>query len=395
MELQLVMVPDRPHLSVLKPGEYAMWLKRLCGVLRWDNLHKLMDIKDTDELRKVDADGSRTNRAIGYIHAALTDVQIGAMNLDSAETVAAALERIKAVYGQTSADSRVHIVKRITTMQLDEGGDVDAFIYRAQALYAEAMSAGVDISDDMFAVHVLNVLPPTWEPFVTSVSQLDADERTTQRILERMRVKAVSIKERAQKTEEMDRVALYGRDHRGRERDSTSPPAARGPWIAARRDKSRGPPNETGRTDARRMMTELRCYNCGGRGHRKVECSAPKMDSVMVMAESATRDSWVLDSGTSNHMCGVKKWFVKFDQAVESTIWTATSGHVRAEGTGNVRLATANGPVLLTGVLYVPGLMTNLVSVTRVALAGYEVRFHKRRARVLLALGKGNAHPAR
>jgi hypothetical protein len=76
--------------------------------------------------------------------------------------------------------------------------------------------------------------------------------------------------------------------------------------------------------------------------------------------------SWIVDSGASRHMCQDRDVFVSYE-AISPIEITAAKGTIRAVGVGSIRLDLTNSkgrvtPILLKQVLYVPGLVANLLS---------------------------------
>ncbi len=90
---------------------------------------------------------------------------------------------------------------------------------------------------------------------------------------------------------------------------------------------------------------------------------------------SHLRDVWHVDSGASNHITQDRNNFSDSHLlSSKQQIWTG-GGPVAVEGYGSVAMnwITRQGdrvPVILTNVLHVPGIITNLISVRRLDLKG-------------------------
>jgi hypothetical protein len=59
----------------------------------------------------------------------------------------------------------------------------------------------------------------------------------------------------------------------------------------------------------KKSKAQVKCYNCGMKGHYKFECRSPKKDVdsndssyVALHTEVQGENKWVIDSGASNHM---------------------------------------------------------------------------------------------
>lgn len=92
-------------------------------------------------------------------------------------------------------------------------------------------------------------------------------------------------------------------------------------------------------------------------------------------------NTWILDSGATQHMCNDKSQFTKLEQ-YSTSITTANNIQMNACGKGNRQLVTRNGTSFtLVNVLYVPQLVSNLLSVC-CATANPHMRFIMYKANV-------------
>ena len=80
---------------------------------------------------------------------------------------------------------------------------------------------------------------------------------------------------------------------------------------------------------------------------------------------------WYLDSGCSKHMTGCKSLLCEFRTSVGPLVTFGDDSQGRTEGYG----VLTNGPLTFRRVSYVSGLKHNLISVSQLCDAGYEVRF--------------------
>jgi hypothetical protein len=83
---------------------------------------------------------------------------------------------------------------------------------------------------------------------------------------------------------------------------------------------------------------------------------------------------WVLDSGASNHMTGVRDAFAELDSNIRGTVKFGDGCVVEIEGVGTVIFICKNGEHRsLTGVYLIPKLTTNIVSLGQLDVIGYEI----------------------
>lgn len=134
-----------------------------------------------------------------------------------------------------------------------------------------------------------------------------------------------------------------------------------------------------------------RCYKCNKYGHYAKFCkSAEKThnkehkneeSSNFVAAFSATvgeeKDKWYIDSGASMHMTSRKEWMYNVTAPSVNSITVANREPLPVEGVGCIDIHLAQGnKIQVKNVLYVPGLATNLLSVSAIVKCGYRVIFH-------------------
>lgn len=166
----------------------------------------------------------------------------------------------------------------------------------------------------------------------------------------------------------------------------------------------------------------FKCHACGKPGHKKADCPEKKKaeqaagsshrrkkgkahaaetkdganDDVSFVSVTQEANSvethgkfrWVLDSGASEHMVGEKGLLVNIRRMESPTVINVAKAGVTLEGryVGDVKMKADIGTRTLNctvrDVLYVPGLLTNLFSVKKVAERGMEVTFGQEGARI-------------
>ncbi|CAJ2632337.1 unnamed protein product [Trifolium pratense] len=109
-------------------------------------------------------------------------------------------------------------------------------------------------------------------------------------------------------------------------------------------------------------------------------------ESSMLMAvikEEEDDDKWYLDIGCSNHMSGKRTWFYELDETVNRRIRFADDSSVRAEGIGKIKIRSKDGKdALISDVLYVPTMKSNLISIGQLLEKNYVVKMEDKVLRV-------------
>jgi hypothetical protein len=87
---------------------------------------------------------------------------------------------------------------------------------------------------------------------------------------------------------------------------------------------------------------------------------------------------WVIDSGASNHMIGVREIFAELNTNVHSTVRFGEGFVVEIEDIGTILFVCKNGEhKLLVRVYVIPKLATNIISLGQLDEIGYEIRIRE------------------
>ena len=91
-------------------------------------------------------------------------------------------------------------------------------------------------------------------------------------------------------------------------------------------------------------------------------------------SKSHNNEIWYINSGCSNHMTGHRDWLVNFDAMKKSKVRFADNKVILAEGAGNVAARRLAGrQAMITYVLYVLGMKSNLISMGQLLEKGFSM----------------------
>jgi hypothetical protein len=100
--------------------------------------------------------------------------------------------------------------------------------------------------------------------------------------------------------------------------------------------------------------------------------------SYIKMNNSTTQEYvWYLDSGCSNHMCGIKSFFSDFDEKFRQFVKLGDNSKMMVMGKGNIRLQVGGMTQVITEVYFAPELKNNLLSVGQLQEKGLTILIQK------------------
>ncbi|XP_016544320.2 uncharacterized protein LOC107844406 [Capsicum annuum] len=141
----------------------------------------------------------------------------------------------------------------------------------------------------------------------------------------------------------------------------------RGRGRGQRRGRGRGA--YQGTNEMRYDKSKIECYNCHKFGHYSWECRSnvkekvnlvennkKKDESTLLMAltKDYTNDynSWYLDNGASNHMCGYEDKFVEIKKTPGGNVSFGDTSKIQIEGIGTILISCKNGDHKLINEIY-------------------------------------------
>ena len=167
--------------------------------------------------------------------------------------------------------------------------------------------------------------------------------------------------------------------------------------------------------------SKIKCYNCQKMGHFADECHAEKKkkgkeekanlveesdeeSALMILSDrefserllqgngdDVNCDVWYLDTGASNHMTGIISFFHSINKNETGNVKFGDGSSIKYEERGNVVVICKNGEEInLEGVLYLPKLKTNILSLGRLddqgcktSLSGGYLTIHDKKGKLL------------
>lgn len=123
----------------------------------------------------------------------------------------------------------------------------------------------------------------------------------------------------------------------------------------------------------------MKCNKCGQLGHMERICKneqqhreaksaiddrqEEQLFTTLCFVSNSSAESWLIDSGCTNHMAYDRELFKGLDKIVISKIIIGDGRYVMAEGKGTIAIEGISDLKLISDVLYVPKIDQNLLSI--------------------------------
>lgn len=302
------------------------------------------------------------NRADGKCQKLIvTSVDNGPLqNLINCESAYDMWEKLLAIHEQKS-EASIHLLQqKFFSYSMEATDDMSTHISKVTNLGMRLKQSGEPVTDNMVMTKILMTLPDMYNHFYSAWDSIPAVDKTINNLTSRLLIEESRLQQRNLSVMENQKsIALTANNPKKN-------------WKSGNKNKDTRKPGN--------------CYFCKLPGHWKSQCrkylknqenkkthgETSKSDdgSAFITGTVCTNDieeSWLLDSGASDHMCGKINWFynyVLFDEPIQVRIGDGSI--LLAKGKGNIKiLSFANNKWnnnYLLDVLYVPELKYNLFS---------------------------------
>ncbi|RVW37574.1 Retrovirus-related Pol polyprotein from transposon RE1 [Vitis vinifera] len=149
---------------------------------------------------------------------------------------------------------------------------------------------------------------------------------------------------------------------------------------------------------------DVKCRKCGQIGHMERICKSQQHEEAKASTEqhqeeqlfvatcfttsNSSSDSWLIDSGCTNHMTNDQELFKELDKTIISKVKIGNGEFISVKGKGTVAIESLTGLKYITDVLYVPDIDQNLLSVGQLIEKGFKVIFEDKWCMIKDAKGR-------
>lgn len=344
---------------------YADWAFAVENVFVLEGLSKCLDGTETDTvmISKAKAKLILTLDSSLFIHVKDTS---------SAKEV---WEKLKKLYEDSGFARKIGLLRKLISLRLDNSESMEHYVNQVIDTSQKLERCGFQLNQELIGSLMLAGLTDKYEPMVIAIEHAGID------------VTADSIKSKLLDMHLTD--ADNNRSSAGAFISSTFDRGNRGGANSSVACKGFSKGNKGGASSSFKKPTkEVTCFKCKKKGHFMNKCpenKKPSEDSTnafnaVFLTGNFNNSDWYVDSGCSVHLTSRKDWLENVnDKLPMKEITVANNTRLAIECSGDVQITTIadeEHSVRVSNVLYVPELMTNLLSVSQLIKNHNKVVFH-------------------
>ncbi|UYV62645.1 hypothetical protein LAZ67_2001397 [Cordylochernes scorpioides] len=285
------------------------------------------------------------------------------------QTSAEMWKKLSTIYELKSETNKYLLQQRFFEYKMNPNDNIATHISKVETLAQQMKDLGEPISDVALITKIICSLPDKYKNFITAWDLVSSEEKTLENLTARL-LKEESLQ-----------------DHWDSSGNS-KPDNALMTFSKFNRNSTASNKQQQHQQSIKDKKKNTHCGYCKKKGHWWKECykrkeeqkgqqpsSSSRDDSCAFSAETSaflaeTKDSWIADSGATDHMTFRREWFSTFEEIPEGVhpVCLGDGKKIYAKGKGNIDILSYVDSqkinATLLDVLYVPELETNLFSIS-------------------------------
>lgn len=351
------MSQEHARVEKLNDTNYETWKIQVQSALQLKRLWKYVKC----ELKGVENEEGNED-ALAYMRLSVCPPQL--RHLKDAATAHEGWEKVKKVHKKAGPAYEMQLFRKLNE-KCEDVGKIAVHVEKFLAAADEIRSCGAEIGESVLGYMLLNGLPKSFEYFEVAMTT---------------REKAPSLSELKNKIEdEIHRQNLAPKTASlevKAEEDSVPVEAENNVWLARNR-------NWKGEN------RNYNCYNCLKPGHFARDCREKIKRSLLATGSGVktSKEQWVVDSGATNHCVSAESQLKSQVKIIDETIEVADGRSVTVNKSGTAVIEAKTGNVCVKSAIHLPGLKSNLLSVSKATDTGHCVVFKGQGASVIKPTG--------
>ncbi|RVX02815.1 Retrovirus-related Pol polyprotein from transposon TNT 1-94 [Vitis vinifera] len=354
---------------------------------------------------------TRKSKAKAYLFSTVSStIFTRIMNLESAKDIWDYLKKEYQGNERTKNMKVLNLIREFEMLKMKETENIKDYSDKLLGIVNKVRLLGKDFSDERIVQKILVTLPEKYESKISSLEE--SKDLSSISLAELVNALQAQEQRRMIRKEESMEGALQAKaensgggkdkknnnkkknnktDNNNKNKDGTYPPC---PHCK----KTNHPQRKCW------WRPDVKCRKCGQIGHMERICKSQQHEEAKASTEqhqeeqlfvatcfttsNSSSDSWLIDSGCTNHMTNDQELFKELDKTIISKVKIGNGEFISVKGKGTVAIESLTGLKYITDVLYVPDIDQNLLSVGQLIEKGFKVIFEDKWCMIKDAKGR-------
>ncbi|KAL4271938.1 hypothetical protein GQ457_13G028490 [Hibiscus cannabinus] len=321
---------------------FSLWKLKIKAILRKDGCLAAISERPTDF-----TDNKKWNEmdenSIADLHLALADEVLS--SIEEKKTAKEIWDHLTKLYEAKSLHNKIFLKRKLYSLRMSESTSVTEHLNTLNTLFSQLTSLSYKIEQQERAELLLQSLPDSYDQLIINLTN---NILTDHLVFDD--IAAVVLEEENRRKNKEDR--------QGSLQQAEALTVMRGRST----ERGQSSSHNHGRSKSR-SKKNLKCYNCGKKGHLKKDCwSLPKNsnpqgniantsdDGDVLCCEASTAmegrkrfaDIWLIDSGATYHMTSRREWFHNYEPISGGSVYSCNDHALEIVGVGTIKLKIAS-----------------------------------------------------